>query len=252
MEEAFNNYYQTIQKQVFDESLLDYSIFENQIPFLNQMATIKNSGLSVFDFHKKEHIYNSYNFKDLFGYDLNKIENEGTEYYNSRIHPDDMLTLLQNGTSLLNYYYTLPEIERKDYKLQNDYRILNGNNEYIRIIEQHLVLELDAKGNIWLALSVIDVSPNQTYSNGVISQLVNVKTGQTENVNEVSTNKILLSKREEEILSFVKKGFLSKEISDNLSISIHTVNTHRQNILKKLNANNSFEAIEYAIKHNLA
>lgn len=252
MDEVLNKYNKAIQKQLFDESLLDYSVFENQIPFLNQMALVKNSGISVFDFHKKEHIYTSYNFQDLFGYDLNKIKNEGTDYFNSRIHPDDMLTLLQNGTTLLNYYYSLPKKEKKHYKLQNDYRILNGNDEYVRIIEQHQILELDSKGNLWLALSVVDVSPNQTYSNGVISQLVNVTTGQTEIIKNELNNKAILSKREEEILTFVKKGYLSKEISDNLSISIHTVNTHRQNILKKLSANNSIEAIEYAMKHNLA
>lgn len=57
---------------------------------------------------------------------------------------------------------------------------------------------------------------------------------------------IHLTDREKEILEMIRQGYLSKEISEKLSISFNTVNTHRQNILKKLNANNSFEAISYA------
>jgi len=39
---------------------------------------------------------------------------------------------------------------------------------------------------------------------------------------------------------------LSKEIADTLSISINTVNRHRQNILERLRVNNSIEACRIA------
>jgi DNA-binding CsgD family transcriptional regulator len=254
LEQIGQEYFQTISQQVFDISQLNYTIFEKQIPFLNQMASIKNSGISVFDFHKKEHIYNSNNMQNLFGYDLEKIEELGTKYYDSRIHPEDYICLLKNGISLIKYYFTLPANERKDFKLQNEYRILNSEDKYIKVIEQQQVLELDSQGNLWLALSVLDISPNQDVIDGIISQLVNVKTGETKQFElaKKPTDTIELSKREKQVLSYVKEGLLSKEISSNLSISVHTVNTHRQNILKKLGANNSFEAVEYATKLRLA
>ena len=44
---------------------------------------------------------------------------------------------------------------------------------------------------------------------------------------------------------------LSKEISNKLSLSIHTVNKHRQNIMQKMNADNIIEAMEYARKLGL-
>ena len=55
-----------------------------------------------------------------------------------------------------------------------------------------------------------------------------------------------LSEREIEILQMVKDGLLSKEISEQLYISTNTVNTHRQRILEKLDADNSMEAVKYA------
>jgi DNA-binding NarL/FixJ family response regulator len=46
-------------------------------------------------------------------------------------------------------------------------------------------------------------------------------------------------------------GLMSKEISDKLFISIHTVNRHRQNILEKMNVENLSAAISYAKKLGL-
>ena len=46
-----------------------------------------------------------------------------------------------------------------------------------------------------------------------------------------------------EVLCLIQKGLLSKEIADRLCISIHTVNIHRQNLLRKLGVQNSIEAI---------
>lgn len=60
-----------------------------------------------------------------------------------------------------------------------------------------------------------------------------------------------LTVREKEVLKLVREGFLSKEISDRLSISLNTVNTYRQRIIEKLEVNNSQEAIRYAEKFGL-
>ena len=54
---------------------------------------------------------------------------------------------------------------------------------------------------------------------------------------------ILSPNREAEILRLIQKGLLSKEIADKLCVSIHTVNIHRQNLLRKLGVQNSIEAI---------
>jgi DNA-binding NarL/FixJ family response regulator len=44
---------------------------------------------------------------------------------------------------------------------------------------------------------------------------------------------------------------MSKEIASDLSISINTVNRHRQNILEKLHVDNSIEACRIAKGLNL-
>jgi DNA-binding NarL/FixJ family response regulator len=54
---------------------------------------------------------------------------------------------------------------------------------------------------------------------------------------------INLTKREEEILGFLAKGFFYKEIADTLSISVETVRTHIRNIYEKLQVRTRTEAI---------
>jgi len=58
-----------------------------------------------------------------------------------------------------------------------------------------------------------------------------------------------LSKREEEILTLVCKGFGNKEISDQLFISPRTVDSHKSHIMEKLGLKNTVELIKFAIKN---
>ena len=120
---------------------------------------------------------------------------------------------------------------------------------YGGVIEQFQVLEFDRSGNIWLSLSILDVSPNQGTEGGVRSQLLNYRTGEVFPLPTPEASS--LSGREREILRLISRGKLSKEIADQLNISVHTVNTHRQHILEKLNADNSMEAVRYASARGL-
>lgn len=54
-----------------------------------------------------------------------------------------------------------------------------------------------------------------------------------------------LSHREIEIIRLIKKGFSSKEIAEQLKISVKTVEVHRYNILKKLNLKNAAALVNF-------
>lgn len=68
--------------------------------------------------------------------------------------------------------------------------------------------------------------------------------------NEPAVNSILTD-RELEIITLISLEYSGKEISDQLFISMNTVETHRKNIMKKLDAKNSISLVKYAIKHKL-
>lgn len=60
-----------------------------------------------------------------------------------------------------------------------------------------------------------------------------------------------LSERETDVLVLVAKGLSSKEIADQLNISIHTVNSHRKNITHKTGIKSVAGLAVYAVIHNL-
>jgi len=63
---------------------------------------------------------------------------------------------------------------------------------------------------------------------------------------ELALFKSELSVREVEVLRLVGKGFSSEIIAESLHISVHTVNTHRKNMLKKMEASNTPELLYMA------
>jgi DNA-binding NarL/FixJ family response regulator len=59
----------------------------------------------------------------------------------------------------------------------------------------------------------------------------------------------VLSPRESEILAALGRGESSKQIARALDLSVRTVETHRQNIKRKLNLDGQAELIKYAVEH---
>jgi DNA-binding CsgD family transcriptional regulator len=65
---------------------------------------------------------------------------------------------------------------------------------------------------------------------------------------EFSCEPIILSVREIEVITLIAEGFTNVEISDRLFLSVHTVNTHRKNIMNKLGVKNTAGIVMYAVK----
>jgi DNA-binding NarL/FixJ family response regulator len=61
--------------------------------------------------------------------------------------------------------------------------------------------------------------------------------------------KPVLSARESQILVALGKGWSSKQIARELSLSVRTVEAHRQNIKRKLELDGQAELIKYAVEH---
>ena len=67
------------------------------------------------------------------------------------------------------------------------------------------------------------------------------------NVTIGKSDQIVLSNREKEILQLIANGKTSKQIAEELFIAKTTVDTHRKNMIRKLNLNNGNELVKYAI-----
>lgn len=90
-------------------------------------------------------------------------------------------------------------------------------------------------------------SGKRFFCNKVLDWMVEDKVGGGDNCEPT-----VLSPREIEVLNLIVKGYSTFRIAESLCISIHTINTHRKNILKKLNVKTPAELIVFALRTGLA
>ena len=156
------------------------------------------------------------------------------------VHPDDWEVVRRIDKKVWELLDPLPEEEKLAYKYIYELRVLE-RGKYVRMIYQMRILAF--KEDNFLAMGIIDIAPEQSANTSVRFQIKNCLTDEIVPFAIESATDTLLTPREREILALAKEGMFSKEISEKLNISIHTVNRHRQNILEKLQVDNMIEAI---------
>lgn len=68
---------------------------------------------------------------------------------------------------------------------------------------------------------------------------------------EIISDVPIVSRREKEVLQLIVDGLTNPQIAEKLFISLHTVDSHRKNLLTKFNVNNTASLIRIAVKCNL-
>ena len=157
------------------------------------------------------------------------------------LHPDDWEVVRRIDKKVWEFLDTLLEEEKLTYKYIYEMRVLD-RGKYVRMIYQMRILAF--KGDNFLAMGIIDIAPEQSANTSVRFQIKNCLTDEIVPFAIESAADTLLTPREREILALAKEGMFSKEISEKLNISVHTVNRHRQNILEKLQVDNMIEAMK--------
>ena len=205
-----------------------------------------------------------------------------------QIFLDGVLSLLQNnkeivvdavasdGNSLLDAFrqslsdliildISMPGISGIDIipllkEIKSDVKILilsmHTQDEYVFSALQagangFLAKQNTSRTELYKAIKVI-FEGQEYYSPGIINTIKEsyLKAVSRKPVEPIADNR-QLTKRELEILKHVVEGFSNTEIADRLSITIRTVETHKTNILQKLNLRNSVELVKYAIRNEL-
>ena len=61
----------------------------------------------------------------------------------------------------------------------------------------------------------------------------------------------LLTDREKEVLQLLAEGRSNKEVATLLDVGLSTVETHRSNLMQKLNLHNTAEIVLYAVRKRI-
>ncbi|MBE9484394.1 MAG: response regulator transcription factor, partial [Bacteroidetes bacterium] len=94
------------------------------------------------------------------------------------------------------------------------------------------------------------VNDGQKFMKGIVSEKFISSYLKSEKEKKLKQD-IPLSEREMEVLKHMSLGLSNKQIADKLFISIRTVETHKHNLMKKLNIYSTAELVIYAIQNNI-
>lgn len=104
-----------------------------------------------------------------------------------------------------------------------------------------------------MALGANGFIPKSTESHLMVERLERVIAGEKvfpKPMRKAALNQIF-TEREVEILRLISKGKSNTEIADSLFITVHTVKTHRRNMLRRLNASNTSQLLKIGFENNL-
>ena len=160
------------------------------------------------------------------------------------IHPDDVAEKIAWELQFHSFVSQQVAERKSDYYLQHFLRIRDAEGCYHTVRHRIFYLDFDMVGNMRLALCLYTAVGQNVGKTGIIHSLDDTLLGNS----ALCVCERLLSRREREILRQISRGKPSKQIADELNISINTVNNHRQNIIRKLNCKNTAEAIVVAGK----
>jgi len=163
----------------------------------------------------------------------------------SRIRPDDLEAKHAMELQFFHMLKDLPNAERYDYYVNSIVHMRNAQEEYVPVQHRMFYIRSADNGSVWMALCLYNFPPQQTDGRAYFGRIVNSRTGRILLPDQQQVNSIL-SEREKDVLRMIKAGSSSKEIAARFSISVYTVNRHRQNILQKLHVNNSMAACRIA------
>jgi DNA-binding CsgD family transcriptional regulator len=237
--------YQDIFKSYANPSLTHHikKIIEmdDYLPYSSTFFCITNTQDLTFEFISK-------NMTASIGLDKDTLLNEGMRNFWNRIHPEDIELWLKALNDLM--VFTLEEIPIKKRKRMSytwNYRLKNASGTYVNIVQNTTPLEFDADMKPIIGLA------HYTVLNSKIKMPITATAKLLNDNNEYETKyfnnfsqKLLtngLTNRERDVIRLLTINKSSKEIAESLNISSNTVDTHRRNILKKLNISSTGELI---------
>jgi len=165
-----------------------------------------------------------------------------------KILPD--ILILDINMPKLNGIEVLKEIKRKKYPIKVLILTYHDEIDYlVKIfdigVEGYLIKSSDVKE---LRKAISFIANGKSYIQPSLIPLLNSKL-RTRDTDKTKLD--VLTNREKEMLVYLAKGMLNKEIAIELKISERTVKNHISNLFKKIDVNDRTQAAVFAIKNGL-
>ncbi len=217
------------------------------LPPSNTFFIITNTSKGIFEYISKNAVH-------TLGIDTIKMYEQGVPYWLSHFHPSEIETWVKTLADLMEY--TMLKIEpdkRERLNYQWNFRLKTSSGKYLNLVENQVPLYFDEFGKPIIGIGHLNVIGEEEElpikaSIKILNENNEYETIYHRNYSQLALPENL-SNREKDVISLLVMNKTSKEISEKLCISRHTVDTHRRNILQKLNINTTQELVTLYVKH---
>lgn len=223
----------------------------------NDVHSIFGSFFYLTDYIKGTNFSRKFNGRKFLGYPfeeflkkdvcfLDRLRNsEDLQIFDEQIFPDQM-----------NFLSDHRHEANVEYSFTTNFRIRNINKTWSNVVHRTVYLfnefyKMPVASLNWIT----DVTnfKNDSKINHLIEKAdgINEKTVVEKRCYFLKNTQEILSKREIDVLKLASTGMGSKEIANQLNISIHTINNHRRNMLERCNCRNILQLLDIAVKNGV-
>ncbi len=181
--------------------------------------------------------------KELLGYEEDEFNYQTlTQYF----HPNDRERYTFIIKSIVEYFETNPT---KPFEMECSItvRLRKKDGSYFNALRQTTIVKTNSKNLMTKSFSVLsDIS--HIKNNNSVEWSCSCKGQKISSLRTFieKKHKKFFTKREMEILNYLKRGKKSKEIAEKIFLSKHTVDTHRRKMLAKSTCSNTVELLSFA------
>jgi DNA-binding CsgD family transcriptional regulator len=223
----------------------------NSTHLLNLMSKNKHTLYLLFDVKEFKILFCSDNFETMTGYPHSEIMEKNTLFFFGMLDKSDLVFFFQFSKFLKKFNKTVPLASQKEHN-QIQWFGMTMNKKDGTALESLFKIspfEISESGLGRLCLITLeDVTP---FVKKGANYWARIEVGTTTKYiscffedNTNFTMKDIISDREREILHRLARGQESKEIAQDLFLSVHTVDTHRKNMITRLGARDSVGLLE--------
>ena len=236
-------------KQIIEESVkfknqnIQFDADEIASSYVNEItSSFAPSCILVYDYSVNEIVYHSNELYDLSGI-KDTLPLKTARLFNL-LSADSRLHLI---ASMLGITLKIKQLIKNgiidDYIITIQNKVITPDGQGKWLLNQFLKFYTENNTPIAIVIKVTDISHfnlNQKPSIYLYSKKENKI---VHHFGFTNTTPQIITQREKEVFELIDKGFLEKEIADQLHISVSTTKKHKQNVFKKLNTTNSITAL---------
>lgn len=215
----------------------DIEHFSNKV--IDELSS-ENYFLILSRFNVSSPVYLSENALELIG-SKSKEEFKNNWFFIENVIDTDSSNIIIKA---LKHFFKKPH---EDFDMCYQIKTLKGQKKWVYAVSRVITFTNENKPDFILTIGVEIEKMLQNQLNerlgleasDLLKSNINIKL------------KSYLTEREQEVLNLVALGLESNEIAEKLYISVHTVKTHRKNLMRKLKVNNGSELMRFAILSQL-